>query len=483
VRSLPSEEPAVAAGPRRSLPAWAVTEGPFGIRLFDVGIVALVIAVIEINVYNGGGGGAVKLNFMAWLFGALLAVPILFRHRWPFQVLIASAVVMFFYYIFARRNISPAPLFFVPLYDAAVEGYLALAIAIPAVFMVIGLFVVEASTRQGFASLGAEFLSQTAILALAVTLGEVVRSRRALTAETARRLRLADWERAAEAGRVVAEERLRIARELHDTVAHSMATITVQAGSALHLLGSGAGTSQPLIPNDAGLPSPGPPSSGRGADADPLRAALTAIRETSKAALNEMRSVLGQLRRSDGPDGAAGASAGAADAPAAAGKGLSRLDALRDAVTAAGATVTVDVEGDRSPLSAETDHSAYRILQESLTNVLRHAGPGSAAQVCLRYQPGVLIITVTDDGQVLGDGQVSGDGQVLGDGKVLGDGNGASGHGISGMRERAASVGGELTAGPLPGGGFQVMATLPTAARSVGSAGPAGLPAAREEAS
>jgi len=92
--------------------------------------------------------------------GALLAVPILFRHRWPLQVLIASAVVMFFYYIFARRNISPAPVFFVPLYDAAVVGYLALAIAIPAVFMVIGLFVVEVSVRQGIAALTAEFLSQ-----------------------------------------------------------------------------------------------------------------------------------------------------------------------------------------------------------------------------------------------------------------------------------------------------------------------------------
>lgn len=96
-------------------------------------------------------------------------------------------------------------------------GYLALAIAIPAVFMVIGLFVAEVSVRQGIAVLSAKFLSQIVILALAVPLGEVVRSRRALTAETARRLRLAREERTAEAGRAVAEERLRIARELHDT--------------------------------------------------------------------------------------------------------------------------------------------------------------------------------------------------------------------------------------------------------------------------
>jgi signal transduction histidine kinase len=396
---------------RRRLPGWLVSEGPFGVRLFDVGIVALVIAVIEVNVINGGGPGAVPLSGTAYLYGALLAVPIAFRHRWPFPVLIASAAAMLVYYLLARRNISPAPLFFVPLYDAAVVGYLAVAIAIPAVFMVIGLFVVEASTRQGFAALAAEFLSQIVILALAVMLGEVVRSRRALTAETAQRLRLADTERAAAAGRVIAEERLRIARELHDTVAHSMATITVQAGSALHLLG-------PSAP-------------------ETLRAALTAIRETSKAALTDMRSVLGQLRHSDhAAAGASGPGVGTTGR-----KGLAHLDALRDAVTAAGARVEVDVQGEPTPLSAEADHAAYRILQESLTNVLRHAGPTPAAQICLRYQPDVLVITVTDNGSPTS--------------------HGIEGHGIGGMRERAASVGGELAVGRRPGGGFQVTAALP----------------------
>jgi signal transduction histidine kinase len=473
----------------RTWPGWAVREGPFGIRLFDVGIVALVIVAIEVNVVTGGGPGAVPLNAWAYLFGALLAVPILFRHRWPLRVLIASAVLMFFYYIFARRNISPAPVFFVPLYDAAVVGYLALAIAIPAVFMIIGLFVVEVSVRQGIAALAAEFLSQTVILALAVLLGEVVRSRRALAAETARRLRLAQEERTAEAGRAVAEERLRIARELHDTVAHSMATITVQAGSALHVLGAGDPAVKPFIRNDPAARSPLPLSRPR-PDADMLRAALTAIRDTSKGALMEMRSVLGQLRRSDHAD---------ADG----GKGLDGLDDLRDAVTAAGARVTVDVEGARTPLSAEADHSAYRILQESLTNVLRHAGPRAAARVCLRYQPDSLIITVTDDGgrdQAHGDGdmahgsrnmahggdQAHGGWDMAYGGGTAEGGEMAQGNGISGMRERVASVGGELTAGPLPGGGFRVRATLPTEARAAGDAaayGVADIPAARWKSS
>ena len=394
--------------PRRRLPAWVVAEGPFGVRLFDVGIVALVIAATELNVITGSGPGAVPLDLRAYLLGALLAVPILFRHRWPFQVMLACAALIFFYYIFARRNISPAPVFFVPLYDATLAGYLVWAVSIATGFMLTGLVVVGLSTGQGIASLFQEFLSQIVILVLGVTAGKLVRSREVLAAETATRLRLAEEERAAEAGRVVAEERLRIARELHDTVAHSMATITVQAGSALHLLDSDA------------------PAGG-------LRAALSAIRETSKGALTEMRSVLGQLRRSEPGDRQA------------ARIGLARLEALRAAVTAAGAPVTVTVEGDQRPLSAEADHSAYRILQESLTNVLRHAGPGAAAHVCLRYQPDGLTLTVTDDGAANGASAVLP----------------AGGHGIDGMRERAASVGGDLTAGPLPGGGFQVRAMLP----------------------
>jgi signal transduction histidine kinase len=382
-------------------------------------------------------------------------VPILFRHRWPFQVMIATAVAIFFYYIFGRRNISPAPLFFVPLYDAAVAGYLIWAVSIAASFMLTGLIVVEVSTKESLATLTSDFLSQIVILVLAVVLGELVRSRRDLAAETARRLQLADEERAAEAGRVVAEERLRIARELHDTVAHSMATITVQAGSALHLLGSEAAAG--------------------GADADKLRA----IRETSKGALIEVRSVLGQLRGSGGPSDDAGISGNeisgsGASATRPDGMGLGRLAALRDAVTAAGATVTVSVEGNELPLSVAADHSAYRILQESLTNVLRHAGPDTAAQVCLRYQPEALTIIVTDDGHAGPTGYGTA------------DNNGMPGHGIRGMRERAGLVGGELTAGPLPGGGFQVKVTLPIAAGSAGDAATrlaAEVPAARGESS
>ena len=402
----------VAARPRQLLQS-------LGVRWIDAGAAALVAVLVELNVVVGGGPGAAPLNAVAYVFGAVLAVPILFRHRWPLGSLVACSVLLLLYYILDRRNISPAPLLCLPLYDAAVAGYLAAAIAIPAFYMSVGLFVVDASTHQGLVALAAEFLPSIAVLVLAIMLGEVVRSRRALAAETADRLRLASEERDAEAGRQVAEERLRIARELHDTVAHSMATITVQAGSALHVLGQGGEGGQ----------------GGRGAGLDGnLRSALLAIRETSKGALTEMRATLGQLRN-ETPD----ESAELREA------GLDRLPALCEAVTAAGAPVTVTTEGQPRPVSPAVGHAAYRILQESLTNVLRHAGAQARAAVCLNYEPGALAIRVADDGD--GPGTPAGD-QL-------------SGHGLTGMAERAAAVGGSFSAAAGSDGGFVVVARLP----------------------
>ena len=402
--------------------------GALGIRLIDVGAATLVALVVELNVTFGGGAGAHPLNALAYVLGAILAVPILLRRKWPLQVLIACSVLLLIYYIWFRRNISPAPLLSLPLYDAALAGYLAVAIVIPAVYMTIGLFVVGFSTHQGLAALADEFLPSIVVLALAIMLGDTVRSRRALAAETADRLRLAAEERETETARRLAEERLRIARELHDTVAHSMATITVQAGSALHL------------PASAHSPA--------------VQAALTAIRETSKSALADMRVTLGQLRGS-------GASAdpariGPAEVAAA---GLDRLPALSEAVRAAGAPVTVMIEGEQVPLEPGVDHAAYRILQESLTNVLRHAGPQASAVVRLSYGPGTLTIEVTDDGTGP-DSTAPGSTAPAGP-EASGAPEAAGGHGLTGMAERAAAVGGQLTAGPRPAGGFGVLACLP----------------------
>jgi signal transduction histidine kinase len=415
--------------------------GRFGIRLGDVGMAAVVLVAVELSVVTGNGPGAAKLNAVAYVFGGVLVLPVLLRNRYPRFELLACSVLLLAYYAFDRRDISPAPLLSVPIYDAAVAGFLVAAIVIPAVYMVIGLFVVELSNHWGLVTLINNFLPSIVVLALAIMLGEVVRSRRALAAETAERLRVAHEEREAEAARRVAEERLRIARDLHDTVAHSMATITVQAGSALHVLG----------------------------DRDEkLRGALTAIRETSKHALREMRATLGQLRQGT-PGGGLPVTPG----------GLDRLPALRDAVTAAGAPVTIAVEGEQRPLPPAVDEVAYRILQESLTNVLRHAGPAARATVRLSFEPAALGITVSDDG-IGSNGDHQGQGPVT---QELAGGSGGSpprastgrgpagprgvappgrqGHGLTGMAERAAAVGGEVTAGPRGEGGFEVSATLP----------------------
>lgn len=189
-----------------------------GIRLIDVLATVAVAGALELNVEFGGGAGAQPLNALAYVLGAVLALPVLLRRKWPLQVLIACSVLLLIYYIGFRRNISPAPLLSLPLYDAALAGYLAVSIVIPAVYMTIGWFVVGASTHVGPASLANESLPSIVVLALAVMLGDTVRSRRALAAETADRLRLAEEEREAETARRLAEERLRIARDLHDTV-------------------------------------------------------------------------------------------------------------------------------------------------------------------------------------------------------------------------------------------------------------------------
>jgi len=405
---------------------------PLDIRKGDLILVAIVIAVIELNVAVGGGSGAAPLDAWSYTIGAVIALPLLARRRWPLAVLLITFGEMIVFYLVHRRNISPAPLMAVPTYDAALAGYLAWAIAIPMVIMVAGLFAVSLS-GVALVDVLADFLPSFAIFILAVALGEVVRGRRALAAETARRLALADEERRSEAARLLAEERLRIARELHDTVAHSMATITVQAGSALHVLSA--------------------------EQDDRLREALLAIRQTSKSALGEMRAVLGQLRGDDSADGGSSAAAEL---------GLDRLPELSAAVTAAGSPVHVSVEGEPGPLPSAVDHAAYRILQESLTNVLRHAESGTPADVCLRYTPDSVEITVSNDGHAPAGATQA----------ISSPGAGTSaGNGLRGMRERATATGGQFEAGPSADGSFVVTAKLPRRAGTAPGSLRAGTPA------
>ncbi len=208
------------------------------------------------------------------------------------------------------------------------------------------------------------------------------------------------------------EERLRIARELHDSLTHSISVIQVQAGVAVHLARK------------------------RGEDVPP---ALLAIQEAGADAGRELRETLGVLRSEEDADGS----------------GLSQLESLVARARAAGLPVTVTVTGAQRPLPAEADQAAYRIVQEALTNVSRHAGAASAS-VHLHYAPGTLSIQVDDDGK----GQVTSTG--------TGNGTRASGPGLGlvGMRERVSALGGQLQAGPRDAGGFRVRAELPARAPS-----------------
>jgi signal transduction histidine kinase len=231
-----------------------------------------------------------------------------------------------------------------------------------------------------------------------------------------------------EARRQATEERLRIARELHDVVAHSLSVINVQANTALHLIDQ-----QP----------------------DRARSTLTVINDVSKQALVELRSVLGVLRQVD------------EELPRSPAPSLERISELIARATAAGISVGVSEEGARCALPANVDLAGYRILQEALTNSARHA-PGAQVAVRVAYQPRGLMIQVDDDGAAgpaaAPNGPASGHSshRTPGNGSA---GNGSTGqgagNGIAGMTERARALGGTLRAGPDPGGGFRVRAWLP----------------------
>lgn len=246
--------------------------------------------------------------------------------------------------------------------------------------------------------------------ALAVALGQAVRSKRAHEAMLVDRARRAEEGRESEARRRVQVERLRIARDLHDAVGHHVALISVQAGAMGYLLDS---------------------------DLDKARDSLANIQQASEAALEELRLTVGLLRQP-----------GEAEPVEPLG-GLSRLDDLIGSFTATGLRVRRSVTGQERPLPEAVDLTAYRVIQESLTNTAKHA-PGASATVMLSFGPSMLTITVDDDGA----GGAACGGQACG--------GQSTGHGIIGMRERASALGGWLSAGRRSDDrGFRVTAMLP----------------------
>ena len=330
----------------------------------------------------------------AFLLVAVAGLALAWRRRYPVPVLCVSTAAVVTYsllgYVNGAALLAPA----VALYTVTSTVTTRRAVAWAAVTLV--ALTASTAAANPFGPAGGGFDLIPALIAAALFGGIAVANRRAYVASIEARAEDA-------AQRRIDEERLRIARELHDVVAHTMATINVQAGAAIHVAAE-----RPAAATDA----------------------LRAIRGASKEGLRELRAILNVLRRADEAD---------STVPA---PGLAQIDALISGTRSAGLATTLTVTGNRRPLSPAADLAAYRIVQESLTNVIRHAGPAEAT-VSIGYTDTELRIEVADTGRgVTGAGA-------------------AGGHGLAGMRERAASVGGSVLAGPARGGGYLVAARLP----------------------
>ncbi|MBE3015920.1 sensor histidine kinase [Microbispora sp. NEAU-D428] len=387
-------------------------------------VLALFVSVMQVQgtVARVAAEGAPRpLTDFGNLGFALLVVSglvVTVRRRWPVPVFVTAALASLVYYGLDFPD-GPGWLgLFVALYTLTAygDGRRSLVIAGAGITVLAIGWLVAAADIEPRAAIGWVFFRIGASV-MSAALGESVRSRRVIAAEAQERAELAERTREEEARARVDAERLRIAREVHDTVAHAIAIINVQSGVTAHVL-----------------------------DKRPERAreALQAIEQTSSRALREMRAILGVLR--DDNDGRVPY------------PGLEQIDELTAKAREAGLDVTLEEISPVTPLPSAVGSAAYRILQESITNVIRHVGP---TRVTVALNPGidVLEIRVTDEGRRIGSGDGSAD-RPSGNGR---DTPAKAGRGILGMRERCRLLGGELDAKPTPGGGFEVTARLPLA--------------------
>jgi signal transduction histidine kinase len=330
---------------------------------------------------------------------------LVFRRRWPGTVFLLAVGATVAMALLGYPDSGLPFVVLIALYTLAALCDRRITIAATvALLLTIAFVIADASDMDGGTLVGA-----LAAFTLAAVWGDRRKVRDAYSEQLELRAAEKERERIEAARRAVGEERLRIARELHDVVAHAMSVVAVQSGVGAHVIDS--------RPDEA-------------------KRILETISHTSRDTLNEMRRLLGVLRADP-----ASADAAVELAPT---PGLGGLDELVTRVTAAGVPVETTVRGERAAVPIGVDLAAYRIVQEALTNVLKHAGRAQAS-VSVRYEPGAVHLEVVDDGRGAGSRAVAGNG---------------SGHGLVGMRERAALYGGELEAGPRLGGGYRVAATL-----------------------
>ncbi|MFI6927510.1 sensor histidine kinase [Nonomuraea spiralis] len=355
-------------------------------------VVAVVLAGTLVAAFTSGR----TPNVLDVVLPVVSCGALMLRRRLPVASLIVVVVSVSVYYPFARLDGPLIVLVFVALYTAADQGRLVAAIATGAAVLLAMGFGEARGVRHVDDSM---FGAITGWVVAAIAFGGVTRNRRAYLLEAQQRALDAEHSKEEEARRRESEERLRIARELHDVLGHNISMINVQASAALH---------------------------GLAKRPEKAEAALRTIKETSKETLRELRTTLGVLRQVD------------EDAPTAPAGSLARVPEL---LATSGLEVATDLSGPLDALPTEVDLAAARIIRESLTNVARHSGTKKAT-LTVSNSSGNIMIRVDDDGP----------------GATYTDG---SGFGLQGMRERATALGGDLEAGPRPEGGFRVVARLP----------------------
>src|SRR4051794_36200805 len=366
-------------------------------RIADLVVVTALVVSGQLTVWTADAGPLTADRPVHALLLAAITVPLYVRRSHPFAVLLLVVGAAFVQFQLGGQAFQPWFAVLLGLYAVAAHAGLreALVGAAATAAMVLTVDVPKLAAGDPID----EIVPAWFVLAGVWGLGRWMRHRRVETDRLHERAAAAEHESAEQAAQAVADERARIARELHDLVAHSMGVIVIQAQAGQRALD---------------------------ARPDLTRSALTSIETAGRQGMAEMRRLLGLLT-------------GAADGGIAPQPSLDGLDELVDRVRAAGVPVDLSVEGNLGALPAGVHLAAYRIVQEALTNVLKHAGPATA-RVLVRAGCSGVEVEVCDDGR--------------------GAAARGSGHGLIGMRERAALYGGSMESGRLPDGGFRVHARL-----------------------
>ncbi|MEU6930164.1 histidine kinase [Streptomyces sp. NPDC046385] len=397
---------------------------------FDAGLALLVLVAMVISSFTDPHGpdgptfGTRAPTTEGVVLMLLGATALVFRRRRPIPVLVVTAGFAFVELVGDERPAPVAMSVVVALYTVASHTDRPTTWRLGLVTM--ALLTAAAMFFGPTPWYAQENLGVFAWTGMAAAAGDAVRSRRAFVDAIRERAERAERTREEEARRRVAEERLRIARDLHDVVAHHIALVNVQAGVAAHVMDK-----RP----------------------DQAKEALGHVRAASRSALDELRATVGLLRQSGDPE-----------APTEPVAGLAVLDDLLATFRNAGLPVELARTDAGTALPAAVDLAAYRIIQEALTNVRKHAGADARAEVSVVRVGPTVEITVLDDGPPLPPPADRGDGADGADGADRG------GHGLLGMRERVTALGGSLTAAPRYGGGFRVQAILPVNADNGGEA-------------